>query len=189
MSTTPDLRLRPRRRGSGSRVRSRPGTVLALAASILTAVLAVGCDANAPGAVMELGPDAAPAQAPQVIETDRAPAAIGPYSQGILVGSTLYLAGQIALDPETNEMVAGGIEAETHRVMQNLGAVLEAAGFDFEDVVQSQVFLADLEDFQAMNEVYGEYFSEPYPTRATVQVARLPRDALVEIQLVAVRAR
>jgi 2-iminobutanoate/2-iminopropanoate deaminase len=123
----------------------------------------------------------------RVIETDGAPAAIGPYSQAILAGSTLYLAGQIGLDPDTGEMVEGGIEAETRRVMENLGAVLAAAGFGFEDVVQSQVFLADLEEFAAMNAIYGEYFRESPPARATVQAARIPRDARVEIMMTAVR--
>ncbi len=123
----------------------------------------------------------------RVIDTPRAPAAIGPYSQGILVGNTLYLAGQIALDPETGEMVSGGIEAETHQVMRNLEAVLEAAGFTFSDVVQSQVFLADLDEFAAMNTVYGSYFPGRTPVRATVQAARLPRDARVEIIMTAVR--
>jgi len=146
-----------------------------------------GLAACHPAPVEQSEPDPDPSQVRQVIETDRAPAAIGPYSQGILVGSTLYLAGQIALDPASGEMVTGGIEAETRQVMENLGAVLEAAGFGFEDVVQSQVFLADLEEFGAMNEVYGEYFGEAAPARATVQVARIPRDARVEIMFTAVR--
>jgi len=125
---------------------------------------------------------------PHEIATEAAPEAIGPYSQAILAGNTLYLAGQIALDPATGEMVGeGDIEAETHRVMQNLAAVLQAAGFDFGDVVQSQVFLVDLADFQAMNAVYGDYLEAPFPARATVQVAALPLDARVEIQLVAVQ--
>lgn len=123
----------------------------------------------------------------RVIETDAAPAAIGPYSQAILAGSTLYLAGQIALDPETGDMVDGGIGPETRQVMENLGAVLRAADFGFEDVVQSHVFLADLDDFAAMNDVYSEYFARAPPARATVQVARLPRDARVEIVFTAVR--
>lgn len=152
------------------------------------------CDAPA-GSVAESSPETsaeepaaqAQAQTSRAIESAGAPAAIGPYSQAVLSGSTLYLAGQIALDPESGEMVEGGIEAETHRVMQNLGAVLDEAGFGFGDVVQSQVFLSDLDDFAAMNEVYGEYFEAPYPGRATVEVARLPRDARVEIQLTAVR--
>lgn len=130
--------------------------------------------------------DAPAAEARRVIATPNAPAAIGPYSQAVQVGSTLYLAGQIALDPATGEMVAGGIEAETRRVMENLGAVLRAAGFGFEHVVQSQVFLVDLGEFAAMNGVYGEFFGEAPPARATVQVARLPRDARVEIILTAV---
>lgn len=127
--------------------------------------------------------------APRVIETDRAPPAIGPYSQGILVGNTLYLAGQLGMDPETGELVEGGIVPETRRALDNLGAVLEAAGFGFEDVVQSQVFLADLEEFGAMNEVYAGYFGDAPPARATVEAARLPRDARVEIMLTAVRTR
>ncbi len=122
----------------------------------------------------------------RIIETADAPAAIGPYSQAIQVGHTLYLAGQIGLDPSTGAMVEGGIEAETHRAMQNLGAVLEAAGLTFADVVQSQVFLADLDEFGAMNEIYGSYFEGPAPARATVEAARLPRDARVEILMIAV---
>ena len=125
----------------------------------------------------------------RVIETDGAPAAIGPYSQAILVGNTLYLAGQLGMDPGTGELVEGGIEAETRQVMENLGAVLVAAGFDFQDVVQSQVFLADLDEFAAMNAIYGEYFREAPPARATIQAARIPRDARVEIMMTAVRAR
>ncbi len=150
----------------------------------LMGVALTGCEAppDEVSAPQEISTDA------QAISTDAAPEAIGPYSQAVLAGNTLYLAGQIALDPATGDMVGeGDIEAETHRVMQNLAAVLEAAGFDFDDVVQSQVFLVDLADFQAMNAVYGEYLDAPYPARATVQVAALPRDARVEIQLVAVR--
>lgn len=123
----------------------------------------------------------------RVISTPDAPAAIGPYSQAIQVGQTLYLAGQIALDPVSGEMVTGGIEAETRQVMENLGAVLEAAGFGFGDVVQSQVFLTDLDNFAAMNGVYGTYFGEGAPARATVGVAALPRGALVEILMTAAR--
>lgn len=122
-----------------------------------------------------------------MIATNRAPEAVGPYSQGVRVGNTLYLAGQIGLDPGTGEMVDGGIEAETRQVMENLGAVLDAAGFGFEDVVQAQVFLVDLDDFQAMNEVYGGYFPPDAPVRATVEVAGLPLGARVEIMLTAER--
>ena len=120
----------------------------------------------------------------RVISTDNAPQAIGPYSQAIQVNNTLYLAGQIALDPITGQMVEDKIEVQTHRVMKNLGAVLSEAGFSFNDVVQSQVFLSDLNHYKPMNEIYAEYFSNKPPARAVVQ-AVLPRNALVEIMMVA----
>lgn len=125
----------------------------------------------------------------EVISTERAPAAIGPYSQGVKVGNTLYLSGQIGIDPATGSLVEGGIKAETHQALRNLGAVLDAAGLGFEDVVQVQVFLADLNDYGAMNSVYESYFGENPPARAAVQVARLPRDARVEIMMAAVSSR
>ncbi len=121
----------------------------------------------------------------KVISTDKAPQAIGPYSQAIQVQNTLYLAGQIALDPQSGQLVEGGIEVQTHRVMQNLNAVLEEAGFNFNDVVQTQVFLSDLNNYTAMNAVYAKYFVESPPARAVVEAARIPRDALVEIIMVA----
>ena len=124
----------------------------------------------------------------EVISTPNAPAAIGPYSQGIRVGSTLYLAGQIALDPSTGKLVEGDIEVQTHRVLKNLGAVLKAASFDYSDVVQVQAYLADLNDYKAMNAVYATYFSEIKPARAVVEAARIPRDSLVEIMMVAVKS-
>ena len=127
------------------------------------------------------------APAKRVITTDGAPEAIGPYSQAVQVGTTLYLAGQIGLDPETGTLVEGGIEAETQRALDNLQAVIEAAGFSMADVVEAQVFLADLEEYGPMNAVYGSYFEAAAPARAAVQVARLPRDARVEIKLTAVR--
>jgi 2-iminobutanoate/2-iminopropanoate deaminase len=136
-------------------------------------------------------PEALPQEAfptKTVVHTDGAPPAVGPYSQAIQVGHTLYLAGQIALDPTTGEMIEGGIEDETHQVMRNLGAVLTAAGFSFDDVVQAQVFLADLNDFAAMNQVYAEYFGQAPPARATVEVSRIPLDARVEILFTAVRS-
>lgn len=125
----------------------------------------------------------------EAISTPRAPAAIGPYSQAIRVGDTLYLSGQIGLDPATGKMVEGGIEAETRQVLENLHAVLDAAGFSAADVVQTQVFLADLDDFQNMNAIYAEFFPKDPPARATVQVARLPRNARVEITAVARKTR
>ena len=123
----------------------------------------------------------------EVIATDKAPAAIGPYSQAVRVGRTLYLAGQIGLDPATGQLVAGGIEAETRQVMANIQAVLQAAGYSLEDVVQVQAYLADLEEYGAFNAVYGGYFGERPPARAVVQVARLPRDARVEVMVTAVK--
>lgn len=123
----------------------------------------------------------------QVIASEGAPEAIGPYSQAIQAGNTLYLAGQIGLDPATGQLVEGGIEAETRRVLDNLKAVLETAGYTMDHVVQAQVFLADLNDYAAMNIIYGTYFTDAPPARAAVQVARLPRDARVEIMMTAVR--
>ena len=123
----------------------------------------------------------------KVIATDQAPKAIGPYSQAILVDGTLYLAGQIALDPSSGKLVEGGIEVQTHRVMQNLNAVLDAAGYQFDDVVQTQVFLSNLNHYKAMNSVYATYFDGRPPARAVVEAARIPRDALVEIMMVAQR--
>ena len=120
----------------------------------------------------------------RVISTEKAPKAIGPYSQAIQVNNTLYLAGQIALDPLTGKMVEDKIDIQTHRVMTNLEAVLSEAGFSFDDVVQTQVFLSDLNHYKPMNEIYAEYFSNKPPARAVVQ-AVLPRDALVEIMMVA----
>ncbi len=125
---------------------------------------------------------------PQVISTPDSPAAIGPYSQALRVGNTLYLAGQIALDPVTNQMIADrSIEAETRRVLDNLKAVVEAAGFRMSDIVSTTVFMADLNEFARMNAVYATYFPTNPPARATVQAARLPRDAKVEIVGIAAR--
>ena len=119
------------------------------------------------------------------ISSPDAPKAIGPYSQAIRTGQLLFASGQIPTDPATGAIVDGDVAAQTRRVFDNLGAVLKAANLSFADVVKTTVFLADMNDFAAMNEVYGKYFSEPYPARATVQVARLPKDARVEIDLVA----
>jgi 2-iminobutanoate/2-iminopropanoate deaminase len=121
----------------------------------------------------------------QAISSPGAPKAIGPYSQAVRAGQLLFLSGQVALDPATGQMVEGGITEQTRRVFENLGAVLAAGGRSFANVVRTTVFLADMNDFAAMNEVYGQYFKEPYPARATVQVARLPKDARVEIDLIA----
>jgi 2-iminobutanoate/2-iminopropanoate deaminase len=119
-----------------------------------------------------------------VISTDKAPAAVVPYSQGILIDKTLYLAGQIALDPSTRKIVDGGIKEQTERVMENLGAVLNEAGYDFGDVVQSQVFISDMKNYRAMNEVYTKYFNEAPPARAAVETVLFP-GALIEIMMTA----
>jgi 2-iminobutanoate/2-iminopropanoate deaminase len=121
----------------------------------------------------------------QQIETAAAPAALGPYSQAIVAGGMVYCSGQIALDPATGQFAGDGVEAQTHQVLRNLQAVLQAAGSDLGKVVKTTVFLADMEDFQAMNSVYTGYFTNPAPARSTVQVGRLPRDARVEIEAVA----
>lgn len=120
------------------------------------------------------------------IATTTAPAAIGPYSQAIRSGETLYCSGQIALDPATAEIVAGGIRAETERVLDNLEAVLAAAGLTMGNVVRATIYLLNLADFPTVNELYGARLSEPFPARATVGVAALPKGALVEIDLIAV---
>jgi len=120
------------------------------------------------------------------IHTEGAPAAIGPYSQAIAHGELVFTAGQIPLDPATMQLVEGDVAAQTERVLQNLSAVLEAAGASLATVVKTTVFLADMDDFGAMNEVYGRWFGDHAPARSTVQVARLPRDARVEIEAVAV---
>ena len=122
----------------------------------------------------------------EAITTPDAPAAIGPYSQAIKAGNQLFLSGQIPLDPKTGALIDGGIEPQTHQVFRNIAAILKAAGASFEHVVSVGVFLADMNDFGKMNAIYAEYFSAPAPARATVQVARLPKDCLVEIQVTAV---
>ncbi len=120
-----------------------------------------------------------------IVHTDKAPAAIGPYSQAVKAGGFLFLSGQVALDPASGQVVEGDVRAQTERVLQNLQAVLAAAGSSLAAVVKTTVFLADMNDFAAMNEVYGRFFSGDPPARVTVQVARLPKDVPVEIDLIA----
>jgi len=122
----------------------------------------------------------------EAVTSPNAPAAIGPYSAGIRAGNLLYLSGSIPLDPVTGQVVAGDITAQAVRVMENIKALLGAAGADFRHVVKTTVFLADMNEFAAMNEVYAKYFVAPFPARSTVQVARLPRDVRLEIEVVAV---
>ena len=119
-----------------------------------------------------------------IISTEHAPRAIGPYSQAVKVGSTVYLSGQIALDPVSGELVEGGIEAETRRVFDNLAAVAEAAGGDLSSVVRFTVYLKDLGQFLVVNHIMAEYLDEPFPARATIGVAALPRGAVVEIDAI-----
>jgi 2-iminobutanoate/2-iminopropanoate deaminase len=121
----------------------------------------------------------------QTIRTEAAPQAIGPYSQAVVAGGLVFASGQIPLDPSTGEFVEGGIAEQTEQVLRNLSKVLEAAGTGLSRVVKTTVFLADMNDFAAMNEVYGRYFAEEPPARSTVQAARLPRDARVEIDVIA----
>jgi 2-iminobutanoate/2-iminopropanoate deaminase len=121
----------------------------------------------------------------QAVTTEAAPSAIGPYSQAIRAGSLLFVSGQVPIDPATGALVDGDIAAQTRQVLQNVGAILEAAGASFDHVVRTTVFLTDMNDFAAMNEVYATCFTSPAPARATVQVSRLPKDARVEIDVIA----
>lgn len=121
----------------------------------------------------------------QAISSPDAPSAIGPYSPAIRAGQLLFLSGQVALEPATGALVDGDVRAQTRRVMENIDALLRAGGLTFADVVRTTVFLADMDDFAAVNDVYGGYFAAPAPARATVQVARLPKDARVEIDVIA----
>jgi len=121
-----------------------------------------------------------------IIQSSDAPAPIGPYSQAVLKQNTLYLSGQVAIDPTNGNLVMNTIEAETHQVMKNLKAVLSAAGMDFSQVVKTTIFVKDLENFGRINEVYGSYFEADPPARETVEVSRLPKDVNVEISCIAV---
>ena len=122
----------------------------------------------------------------EIISTENAPGAIGPYSQAVKTGNMVFCSGQIPIDPQTGNFVSEDVAEQTRQVLKNLSAVLEAAGTNLNNVVKTSVFLADMNDFAAMNEVYAEFFSENKPARATVQAARLPRDARVEIECIAV---
>lgn len=121
----------------------------------------------------------------QVIHTDKAPAAIGPYSQAIQIGQLLFTSGQVPIDSETGAIVEGGIQEQARQSLNNIKAILNAAGTNMGAVVKTTVFLQDMNDFAAMNEVYAQFFQEPYPARSAVQVGRLPKDALVEIEAIA----
>jgi 2-iminobutanoate/2-iminopropanoate deaminase len=120
-----------------------------------------------------------------IIETKAAPSPIGPYSQAVLANGFLFVSGQIPVHPETGLVVNGGLEAQTHQVMKNLSAILSAAGSGFDKVIKTTVFLANLDDFSSFNKIYGEYLGEAKPARATIQVARLPKEVLLEIEAIA----
>jgi len=121
----------------------------------------------------------------QEVRTDKAPKAIGPYSQGVVAGGFVFVSGQIPLDPATGELVTGPIEDQARQVLKNIAAVLDAAGSSLDKVVKAVVFLRDMNDFAKMNTVYGEFFKAPYPARAAVQVTRLPRDVGIEVEVIA----
>ncbi|NOY77736.1 MAG: RidA family protein [Calditrichaeota bacterium] len=135
-----------------------------------------GCTSKAPHPITK-----------KIIATKNAPAAIGPYSQAVLVGNTLYCSGQIAINPESGKLVTGDIQAETEQVLKNLGAVLKAGGMGFGNVVKATVFMKDISNYKAINEVYAKYFSTKPPAREAVQVANLPKNVNVEISVIAVR--
>jgi 2-iminobutanoate/2-iminopropanoate deaminase len=122
----------------------------------------------------------------KVISTSEAPAAVGPYSQAVRVGSTVYCSGQIPLDPKTGQIISGDISAQIRRVLDNVAAVLKAEGLTFENIVKTTIFLTNLGDFQSVNEIYGSYFTSQPPARSTVQVSALPKGANIEIEVIAV---
>lgn len=123
----------------------------------------------------------------KVVHTESAPKAVGPYSQAIEAKGTLYISGQIPIDPETGKFVEGGIKEQTEQVMKNIGAILKAAGYEYSDVVKSTCLLSDMDNFMPMNEVYGRYYTENPPARAAFGVVKLPLGALVEIETIAVK--
>ncbi|MEM7658188.1 MAG: RidA family protein [Bacteroidota bacterium] len=120
----------------------------------------------------------------EIIQTDQAPAPIGPYSQAVKVGSVYYFSGQIAIDPANGQLVQDSLEAETRQVMANIGAILESVGLNFSHIAKSSIFLKDMDDFGEINGIYGSYFEGDFPARETVQVARLPKDVRVEISVI-----
>ena len=122
----------------------------------------------------------------KIISTSDAPAAIGPYSQGVRVGSIIYYSGQIPLDPKTGQIVSGGVDVQARRVMENIGGLLKVEGLGYDNIVKTTIFLADINDFQTVNEIYGSYFKQAPPARSTIQAGALPKGARVEIETIAV---
>jgi len=123
----------------------------------------------------------------KTIASPLAPAAVGPYSQAIVAGNTIYVSGQLPIDAATGEFAPGGIREQIHQIFKNIGYILEEAGYNFSDVVKTTVYLTDMKDFAVMNEVYAEYFSKPYPARVAYEVAALPKAALAEADVIAVK--
>ncbi|HKM12286.1 MAG TPA: RidA family protein [Bacteroidales bacterium] len=123
----------------------------------------------------------------KTIASPLAPAAVGPYSQAIVAGNTIYVSGQLPIDAATGEFAPGGVREQIHQIFKNIGYILEEAGYDFSDVVKTTVYLTDMKDFAVMNEVYAEYFSKPYPARVAYEVAALPKAALAEADVIAVK--
>ncbi len=123
----------------------------------------------------------------KIIKTDKAPQAIGPYSQAVEIDNTLFISGQVPINPETGEVVEGGIKEQTEQVMKNIGAILKEAGYSFSDVIKSTCLLNDMDNFKAMNEVYGKYYPENPPARAAYQVVKLPLGVMVEVETIAVK--
>lgn len=161
----------------------KKNTIFAVAASVITGLV------FAAFALFESETVKGQTGRKRAIETADAPKAIGPYSQAIVANGFVYAAGQVGVDPKTGTLVEGGIEAQTEQALKNLAAVLKAAGSSMDDAVKTTVFLADISDFTKMNEVYARHFKQPFPARSTVQVARLPRDAKVEIEVVALAGK
>ena len=121
----------------------------------------------------------------KIIKTNNAPAPIGPYNQAVMTGNMLFISGQIAINPENDHLLVGDIDVETHQVMKNIGAILTESGIDYSHIIKTGIFLKDMNQFAAVNEVYGSYFSSDFPARETVQVSRLPKDVNVEISVIA----
>jgi 2-iminobutanoate/2-iminopropanoate deaminase len=166
------------------------GTKITRRGFIATSLAFVAASCVSPGSENKVTPTSSENKntMKKIISTKNAPGAIGPYSQAVMINGFLYTSGQVAIDPASNEFLTGTIEEETHQVMKNLQAVLTEAGLGFEHVVKTSIFIQDMDDFKAINDVYASYFQGNYPARETVEVARLPKDANVEISMIAFKS-